>query len=147
MIIPSFFKRWAPSIIMMAVIFSFSSIPSGEMPRFGTLDFTIKKLGHTIGYALLAIANSHGLQIMDKYGDGRTASSWAGHPKSIHSARNLSLVIFAWLMTILYSTADEYHQSFVPGRNPSLWDVFIFDNGGAILGLWLYAWIKTRRKI
>jgi len=31
---------------------------------------------------------------------------------------------------------DEYHQSFVPFRSPSVWDVLVFDNLGALLSLW-----------
>ncbi len=41
----------------------------------------------------------------------------------------------AWLFTILYAVTDEYHQSFVTGRFPSAWDVLIFDNLGALIGL------------
>ena len=45
----------------------------------------------------------------------------------------------AWLLTILYALTDEYHQSFVAGRHPSIWDVLVFDNLGALLALWLTA--------
>lgn len=41
----------------------------------------------------------------------------------------------AWLLAILYAATDEYHQSFVTGRFPSPWDVIIFDNLGALIGL------------
>jgi VanZ family protein len=96
---------------MMALIFGFSAIPAREMPSFGRMDFSVKKLGHACGYALLAAAYSHGL------GGKRP---W-----------------LAWLMTIAFAATDEFHQSFVPGRNPSLWDVFLFDNLGALAGLWI----------
>jgi VanZ family protein len=143
-----FFKRWAPSIIIMAVIFSFSSIPSGEMPRFGILDFTIKKMGHTIGYALLAFANSYGLQyVANNQQDERTTGNGTRHLRPTSDLTNLRLFVPAWLMTILYSASDEFHQSFVSGRNPSLWDVFIFDNIGAIFGCWIYAMTKSKRKV
>jgi VanZ family protein len=32
---------------------------------------------------------------------------------------------------------DEYHQSFVAGRSPSIIDVFLFDNIGVLLSLWI----------
>ncbi|MBI1854398.1 MAG: VanZ family protein, partial [Chloroflexi bacterium] len=32
---------------------------------------------------------------------------------------------------------DEFHQSFVAGRHPSMVDVFLFDGGGAMLALWI----------
>jgi VanZ family protein len=111
-------KRWLPSLLMMAIIFGFSSIPSREMPSFGGLDFSIKKIGHALGYGLLATAYLHGL------GGKRY---W-----------------LAWLMALLFSASDEFHQSFVPGRNPSLWDVFLFDNLGALAGLWIRRFLAKR---
>src|SRR3990172_5812472 len=55
-------KIWTPALLMMAIIFGFSSIPSEEMPSFGGLDFSIKKFGHAFGYGLLAIAYLCGLK-------------------------------------------------------------------------------------
>ena len=43
----------------------------------------------------------------------------------------------AWLLAILYAATDEFHQSFTAGRHPSVWDVLIFDNLGALISLWL----------
>lgn len=43
----------------------------------------------------------------------------------------------AWLLAVLYAGTDEFHQSFVAGRNPSVWDVLLFDNLGALITLWL----------
>ena len=43
----------------------------------------------------------------------------------------------AWLLVILFALTDEYHQSFVSGRHPSIWDVLIFDNLGALISLWI----------
>jgi VanZ family protein len=40
--------------------------------------------------------------------------------------------------------SDEWHQSLVPGRHPSLWDVLIFDNLGALISLWLTDRYKTK---
>ena len=43
----------------------------------------------------------------------------------------------AWILTILFAITDEYHQLFVIGRFPSAVDVFLFDNLGALLSLWI----------
>ena len=43
----------------------------------------------------------------------------------------------AWFLAVLYALTDEYHQSFVPGRHPALFDVFFFDDLGALIALWL----------
>jgi VanZ family protein len=102
----------------MAIIFGFSSIPSAEMPEFGLWDFSIKKLGHALGYGLLAASVRHAL------GERRP---W-----------------LAWLLAALYAATDEFHQSFVPGRHPSIVDVLAFDNAGALTGVWVYGAVVRR---
>ena len=97
----------------MGAIFWFSSQPSTELRDFNWADKVIKKSGHVIGYAALAISYWHGLGM-------KKDKRW-----------------LAWLLTILYAATDEYHQSFVPGRSPSVGDVLIFDNLGALISLWL----------
>ena len=104
-------KNWLPALVMMTLIFAFSSIPGDALPHFEEFDFSIKKLGHALGYALLAVSYFRGL--------GKRP--W-----------------LAWLLAILFAVTDEFHQSFTPGRNPSVWDVLIYDNLGAIVGLWIY---------
>lgn len=111
----SFFRAWGPVLLMMAVIFGFSSLPSNEVPHFGLADFLVKKGGHATGYALLALANLRAL-------------GW--------DRKRLWL---AWVIAVLYSASDEFHQSFVPGRHPALADVGI-DALGAAVGLLLWRW-------
>ena len=41
----------------------------------------------------------------------------------------------AWLLAVLYALTDEFHQSFVPGRHPSLFDALFFDAFGAWIAL------------
>lgn len=97
----------------MLVIFVFSAQPSSNLPHFDWLDRVVKKGGHVLGYALLALAYWRGLQY-------RTDKRW-----------------IAWLFAVLYAVSDEVHQSFVPGRSASIWDIVVFDNLGAFLALWL----------
>ncbi len=52
---------------------------------------------------------------------------------------------WAWLLAVLYAMTDEFHQSFVFGRHPSVWDVLIFDNLGALISLWAINRIKQKR--
>ena len=106
----------------MLVIFLFSAQPSSDLPIFGWADSIVKKGGHAIGYALLALSYWRGL-------DFKEQKRW-----------------LAWLLAMLYALSDEYHQSFVPGRFASLWDVIIFDNPGALISLWLAnKYIKQKR--
>ena len=130
-------KIWTPALLMMAIIFGFSSIPSEEMPSFGGLDFSIKKFGHAFGYGLLAIAYLCGLKsIKHEVHEGNKGEKMFSFVDFVSFVfKNPSF--FAWLMAVLFSASDEFHQSFVPGRNLSPWDVLLFDNLGALAGLWV----------
>ena len=103
------YTRWLPAILLMLVIFLLSSIPSEEMPNIGTWDTVLKKTGHMLGFGLLATGFWFALQWKGKHG-------WT-----------------AFLLTVLYALGDEFHQSFVPGRNPSLVDALGFDAAGAAI--------------
>jgi len=115
--------RWLPALFFMTVIFAFSSQPSDDLPSFLDWDYVIKKAGHVIGYGLLALSYLHFFNYDKK-------RYW-----------------LAWLLAVLFSATDEFHQSFVPGRHPSIIDVLVFDNFGAATGLWLYhLWLGRRDK-
>jgi VanZ family protein len=113
--------RWCPAFLMMAAIFALSSRPSDELPSFYFFDCIVKKGGHMTGYGLLAASYLYAL--------GR---------------RDLRSFFLAWLLAVLYAFTDEYHQSFVPSRHPSIWDVILFDNFGAMIALGFVFW---RRKL
>ncbi len=115
--------RWLPAVVIMVAIFFFSSIPSKEMPNFGGWDTIVKKGGHMMGYALLGFSYIRAINTRDR---------WA--------------YIISVLVVIIYAVSDEFHQSFVPGRNSSPIDVGI-DTAGAILGLIALRYIPTLRKI
>jgi len=113
--------RWLPALFMMLVIFWFSSQPAPGLPNFDWADKIVKKGGHVIGYALLA------------------GFYWGALGFRKEKAR------LAWFLAILYAMTDEFHQSFVPGRHPSAWDVLIFDNFGSLISLWVVSYIKSKR--
>jgi VanZ family protein len=108
-------KRWGYATILMVVIFIFSSIPNTAMPKFGLMDMLVKKGGHALGFGLLALAYLYGLS-----GNFRE--------------RKLRMTLTALVLATLYAALDEYHQSFVPGRHPSIVDILI-DMCGSSLAL------------
>jgi VanZ family protein len=57
---------------------------------------------------------------------------------------NLRWALLALLIAAGYSATDEWHQSFVPGRNSSAWDSLL-DTTGAAAAL-PAAWIAFRRQ-
>jgi len=88
----------------MILLFVLSSLPSSAVPSFGLFDILLKKGGHFLGYAILSLAYLYALP-----------RQWP--------LRTRGLV--AVLLAVLYALSDEYHQSFTPGRRPSLLDVGI----------------------
>lgn len=111
----SIVPRWFPALLIMIVIFAFSSQPGDNLPSFRGWDYLAKKGGHFTGYGLLALSYFHLL----KY--------------------NKKQYRLAWLLALAYAATDEFHQSFVPGRHASIFDVLIFDNLGAVFALWFYS--------
>lgn len=114
--------RWLPALLMMLIIFLVSARSSSELPDFGWADRLIKKSGHVMGYALLALFSWHALE-------------WKKERRFL-----------AWLVAIVYAVTDEFHQWFVPGRHPSIWDVLIFDNLGALASLSLATVYRKRNQ-
>jgi len=98
----------------MALIFIVSGTPSEEIPKVGVWDLLVKKGGHIAAYAVLVVLWLRALET-------RLPAGPAGW---------LALVI-----TVLYAISDEYHQTWVPGRNGTGVDVLV-DTAGALVGLW-----------
>jgi VanZ family protein len=96
------FAKWLLAIAMMLVIFWFSAQPGYDPLTFDWLDAIFKKGGHMIGYGLLVLSYWQAF-------DFKEEKRW-----------------IVWLLAVLYAVTDEFHQSFVPGRNPSIWDFFFF---------------------
>ncbi len=92
--------------------------------------FTIRKGAHLSEYAVLA------------------ALLW----RALRSVRQPDTVAWSWPqaglalgLAALYAATDEFHQTFVPSRQGSVWDVLL-DTGGACLGLMILWAIGHRRK-
>ncbi len=115
--------RWGPAVLLMGLIFVASSTTGSDIPDFGVMNFIFLKGGHLIGYALLGAAYLHGM-------------SWQ---RTISRSRIWTAAILA----VLYAISDEWHQSFTPGRNPSLTDIFI-DTAGGFLGIACLHYFRKR---
>ena len=85
------------------------------------------KLLHAGAYAVLGVLLFNALR-------NSSSSSW-------HTIRT------ATLLSSLYGLSDEFHQSFVPGRQADGWD-WLADTTGALLGSILVAFfLKQYRKL
>lgn len=110
------------------VIFLFSSRPATPVSEIHLTDFIIKKSAHVIEYAILATLL---YRVFISSGVGKRKAG-----------------IYSVILAVLYGISDEHHQSFVPGRDPKLRDVF-FDTIGAVGAIYIIWNIlpKTQSKL
>lgn len=97
---------WVPALVWMAAIFVLSSFPGLETGFDPSLDWALRKLAHSLVYALLMLLYASALR--------RTSTL---------APRRLLAVSFC--LAVLYAASDEAHQRFVPGRFGTWWDVGI----------------------
>lgn len=100
-------------MLWMLVIFILSSLST--VPKAPSLSAEITAIaGHLVAYAVLSILIFFGLGTA--FRDVSRRAFWA------------------FVLSVLYGVSDEIHQSFVAGRDASVFDVMA-DATGAILGL------------
>ena len=95
---------WLPLVLWAGLIFTLSSIPSLHS-GLGTWDLILRKCAHVTEYAILAFLLRRAV-----------ATPWAA------------------AAAFLYACSDEYHHSFVVGREGRPRDVAI-DSIGIVIGL------------
>lgn len=116
--------RCLPLLFMMGLLFYLSSIPGNsiDMPKIPFLD----KFLHAGVYALLAWTALFAV------------------PTEIYSKNPVRISLLVIVFCTLYGISDEYHQSFVPHRHPSAFDV-LADSIGA--GMGAFSWFVLRRML
>ncbi len=114
-------RLWGPVAAWMALIFAVSSRPLpvyvAVLPDWST---------HAGAFAVLSVLACRAL------GGG------LGLPVSRRD------VLLAVVLSTVYGVSDEFHQSFVPGRDATAWDV-LKDAVGALIGVWLYRRVVVPR--
>ena len=88
--------------------------------QWAIIHFYLRKTGHFVGYGLLALA--------------WLRAWWLTLPKSVF----LTDAMLALLGTAMTASADELHQTFLPGRTGTPWDVLIDCSGAITLQLVVY---------
>jgi VanZ family protein len=88
-------------LLWMTIIYIASDQPSLRVPSFGSWDAILKKGGHLLAYSVLAFLAY------------RVTATWS------------KPFLAAFVIAGLYAVGDEWHQSFVPGRNGTTIDVLI----------------------
>jgi len=113
-----FFFIFGPAMLWLSVIFLFSSYPTVKTSELYWWDFLIKKTAHIVEYFILAVLVFRSLLFYK----GRTLAV-------------KTIFIICFLFCFLYGVSDEFHQSFIPGREARLRDVLI-DSAGIALAIW-----------
>jgi VanZ family protein len=101
----------------MGLIFYMSHQPAAEIPQFGPIDLLVKKGAHFGAYFILALLAR------------RAVGRWD----------------WALLLTAVYAISDEYHQTFISGRDGNIIDVIIDCLGG--LAAWGVSRVKDELRI
>ena len=123
-----FLQYWLPPLAWMGLIFVVSAqsdLPHVEDPW---LDVLLKKSGHALTYGILAWLYRRALR--QHFGEGRAPT--------VLRAASIGLAV-------AYGLSDEYHQTFVPGRNGTLIDVAV--DGVGACGAMLLDWWWERRRV
>jgi VanZ family protein len=114
--------RWAAVVAWMGLIFFLSAQSTLPDLTGGRPDLQ-DVAGHFLVYAGLAL-----LLLWAMTGAGvRHAALWA------------------LAIAVLYGASDEFHQGFVPGRNPDVFDLAT-DAAGAAAAIVLATWVRARRR-
>ena len=120
-----FIRFWFPAILYSGIIFCVSSMPDVTIPL---PEAQFDKFLHILGYLPFGFLIARGV--------GRTRPSVSGK----------KLWILVVLVTFVYGISDEYHQSFVLGRNFETFDAIADTIGGAIGGtVYLLCGFKARK--
>lgn len=93
--------------------------------RWEVIHHHIRKTGHFIGYGLIGLA--------------WLRAWWMSLPRS----RFLQDSVLALLGTAAIASLDEYHQSFLPNRTSTPWDVLIDCCGALTLQLLVYVFMRV----
>ena len=111
-----------PVGLWCGTIFYLSGLPNLATP-WGTWDILLRKIAHIAEYGILAFLVWRAI---------------------FHSTKTILSRTYAWsgALSLLYAISDEIHQSFVPTRHASIFDVLI---DGVGIGLMLY-FLMVRRK-
>jgi len=95
--------------------------------HWAVLHHLIRKCGHFFGYGFIGLA--------------WLRAWWMTLPHS----RFLPDAALALLGTALVASADEYHQTFLPNRTGSPWDVLLDCSGAIVLQILVYSFMRVVR--
>ncbi len=113
-------RYWGPVLAWAGLIAYLSHIPSLETGAPGVWDLVVRKIGHVGEFGVLTFLVWRALRA--------------------HKIAPSRALIGSGLLALGFAAGDEFHQSFIPGREGAVRDVLIDAIGiGAWLGLARFA--------
>ena len=141
---------WIPTLGMMYIIFSFSA-QAGDTSGALSLKVAEKLIGHfSQGLSpdqvhTFALSLQYPIRKLAHFSEYAVLALCMAITLACHGVRGFKLFVCIVLFAAAFAAGDEYHQSFVPGRGPSVVDVLI-DSSGAICMAVLLGIITRRRR-
>lgn len=145
-------RAWLPVLICIFVISQESTVAFGAdrttgplqhffefffghftQPQWWRLHLIIRKSGHFLGYGILSIAWFRAFWMTM-----RLAEPLRRRLTSAHA--------MAMVGTLLVASADEFHQTFLPNRTGTPWDVLVDCTGAALMQILVWLWMRRRMR-
>jgi VanZ family protein len=143
---PNLVRAWWPAVVWIGLIAFestdfFSSQNTGSMLYrllthvFGEINFYkflvfhhyLRKTGHVVGYGMLSLLLLRG---------------WRATLGRVHSSFLLRAALLSWLGTASVAALDEWHQSYIPSRTGTIWDVALDSVAGVAFLVGAYFWLR-----
>jgi surface polysaccharide O-acyltransferase-like enzyme len=122
-------SAWALVAVDAALIFCVSAMPGDHVPgdlgifRFIEI-YQLDKIVHMLEYGIFGWLLTRALT------------------KTRHFSSTAALALTVFVVGALYGASDEWHQSFVPMRDPNVYD-WLADAVGVSAGI--FVWLKKRK--
>lgn len=118
-------RRWLPPALWATFVLAVTSVPGRELAAVGRYDFPgADKAVHATLYAVLGLL---------------AARASADQKIAWRSAAGVLVGV------MLFGAVDEWHQRFIPGRAPSVYD-WMADSVGAATGVALATAVSRRQE-
>jgi len=146
---PNLLRAWWPAVVWIGLITFESSdmLSSRNTGRllyvvltrlFGEISFYkflifhhyLRKTGHVVGYGMLSLLLLRG---------------WRATLGRVH-AMLLRAALLSWLGTASVAALDEWHQSYIPSRGGSVWDVMLDTVAGVAFLVVAFLWLRRSEK-
>lgn len=118
-------KKWLiyiPLSVHWISIFILTSLPDKDLPSVNFDD----KIKHFIAYLVLSFFLTIALSVQNKF-----------------KKMKEHYIKYALLITLIYSTFDEIHQAFIPGRSAEFWD-WLANLFGILIGIYIVNYLVKR---